>query len=135
MSKLNWGERAYAAFLLCAATAIALPAQTLTTLHSLGHNAGPSQLVQATDGNLYGTTYRDGVNGNYGTIFRITLSGKLKTLHSFDGTDGAESYGLIQATNGKLYGTTYRGGANGFGTVFRLSVGLGPNYVPIRATN
>ena len=34
MGKVNWWKRAYAIFLLCAATAIALPAQTFTTLFS-----------------------------------------------------------------------------------------------------
>jgi len=33
---------------------------------------------------------------------------------------------VVQATNGNLYGTTYAGGANTIGTVFSLSVGLGP---------
>jgi uncharacterized repeat protein (TIGR03803 family) len=34
--------------------------------------------------------------------------------------------GVIQATNGDFYGTTYGGGAHDRGTVFSLSVGLGP---------
>ena len=42
MGKLNWGKRAYAVFFLCAATAIALPAQTLTTLHSFDGTDGAS---------------------------------------------------------------------------------------------
>ena len=33
-------------------------------------------------------TEGDGANGD-GTVFRITPSGKLTTLHSFDGKDGA----------------------------------------------
>jgi uncharacterized repeat protein (TIGR03803 family) len=45
----------------------------------------------------------------------------------FDGTDGENSgAGLVQATNGNFYGTTEDGGVNGDGTVFSLSVGLGP---------
>jgi len=105
----------------------------LTRLYSLCSHSGCSdgtgtyaRLVQATDGNLYGTTVDGGANG-YGTVFKITAGGKLTTLHSFDGTEGANPFaGLIQATNGDFYGTTYAGGANGYGTVFSLSVGLGP---------
>jgi len=86
-------------------------------------------LVQGTDGNLYGTTYRGGDYGN-GAIFNITLSGTLTRLYSFPGPDGANPYaGLVQGTDGNFYGTTYDG-ANGCtygcGTVFSLSVGLGP---------
>jgi uncharacterized repeat protein (TIGR03803 family) len=66
-------------------------------------------LVQATNGDLYGTTADGGAKGGggYGTIFKITPSGRLTTVHRFDGTDGASPLaGLIQATNGDLYGTT-----------------------------
>jgi len=104
---------------------------TLTSLHSLDGTDGQDPiagLIQATDGNLYGTTEEGGAHG-FGTIFKISPSGTLTTLHSFAGypTDGANPYGaLVQDTNGKLYGTTASGGANDFGTVFSLSVGLGP---------
>jgi len=71
-----------------------------------------------------------GVTGK-GTVFKITPSGMLTTLYSFclrvgcpDGSDPAQ--GLVQDTNGYFYGTTGGGGANNFGTVFSLSVGLGP---------
>jgi uncharacterized repeat protein (TIGR03803 family) len=109
------------------------PTGTLTTLHSFngpdgsGASAG---LIQATDGNFYGTTTGVGYN-NLGTVFQITPSGALTTLHSFDGADGELSYGaLIQGTNGEFYGTTEFGASSacseGCGTIFRLSVGLGP---------
>ena len=55
-------------------------------------------LVQATDGNFYGTT-RIGGPQNDGTIFQITPSGRLTTLHSFDETDGAQLLG--RATTGR----------------------------------
>ena len=123
MGKLNWGKSAVF-FLLCATTAIALPAQTLTTLHSFDSTDGAypwAALVQATDGNLYGTTQEGGANG-YGTVFKITPSGTLTTLHSFDIMDGASPQaGLVQATDGNLYGTTLGGGANGVGTVFKIT--------------
>ena len=60
-----------------------------------------------------------------GTLFKITPSGTLTTLHSFYVTDGAVPYGtLVQDTNGELYGTTQTGGE--FGSIFSLSVGLKP---------
>lgn len=79
-------------------------------------------LVLATDGNFYGVTAGGGVN-RWGTVFKITPTGKLTTLHSFNSTDGwvAQGSGLIQADNGNFYGTTFYGGAYGQGTVFEIS--------------
>jgi len=50
------------------------------------------------------------------------------TLHNLGGGSGKEPCGgLAQATNGTFYGTTsYGNGARNDGTVFSLSVGLGP---------
>jgi uncharacterized repeat protein (TIGR03803 family) len=110
------------------------PSGTVTTLYSFcaqtnctDGNGPLAGLVQATNGDFYGTTAGGGAN-NYGTVFKITSSGALTTLHSFDGTDGGfPEAGLVQSTDGKFYGTTSGGGgASGYGSVFRLSVGLGP---------
>ena len=108
----------------------------LTTLHSFsGGTDGDTPvctLVQATDGNFYGTAAYDGKYPNFGTVFKITPSGKLTTLHNFDSKDGSYPYGgLIQATSGKFYGATFAGGSSsacefGCGTVFSMSVRLGP---------
>jgi len=108
------------------------PSGTLTSLHSFDGTDGREPfggLVQATDGNFYGTTYGTyaGAANDEGTVFKITPSGKLTTLKSFDGTDGANPYGgLVQDTDGNFYGTTFSGGTNDLGTVFSLSVGLAP---------
>jgi len=85
-------------------------------------------LVQATDGNYYGTTYAGGGASDAGTIFQITTGGALTTLYSFcsqsNCSDGANPLaGLIQALDGNFYGTTSAGGTNGAGTVFELSLG------------
>ncbi|HEY4902636.1 MAG TPA: choice-of-anchor tandem repeat GloVer-containing protein [Candidatus Sulfotelmatobacter sp.] len=90
-------------------------------------------LIQATDGNFYGTTASGG-SGAAGTVFQISPAGTFTTLHSFDETDGQIPNGLVQATNGSLYGTSVYGGTSGDGTAFRLSVGLDP-FVAIRPTS
>ena len=132
LSKLNWGTRACAVLVLCATTAIALPAQTLTTLYTFCSQTGcpdgdgpHAGLVQATNGDLYGTTWGGGVNGQ-GTVFKITQGGTLTTLYSFcsqtNCTDGdGPIAGLVQAANGDFFGTTSSGGANGGGTVFKIT--------------
>ena len=106
------------------------PSGTLTTLHSFNgtDSSGESAagLVQGADGNFYGITKTGGANG-YGTVFKITPTGALTMLHSFDETDGQDAGpGLVQDTNGNFYGTTALGGASDYGTVFSLAVGLGP---------
>ncbi len=93
--------------------------------------SGPNALIQATDGNFYGTTYSGGTGDGFGTVFRLTPAGNLTTLYSFTGNpdtnDGANPYSrLLQASDGNLYGTTYRGGGEmDNGTVFRISTGGG----------
>ena len=103
----------------------------LRTLHSFGSAGDGAQpyagLVQAKDGNFYGTTYGGGAHG-HGTIFEITAGGKLTTLYSFcsqkNCTDGAYPYaGVIQATDRNFYGTTSQGGASNWGTVFSVTSG------------
>lgn len=86
------------------------PGGTLTSLHSFNEDEGDepaAALIQANDGNLYGTTSAGGTGG-YGTVFKITPGGTLTTLYSFTfGADGGNPYeGLIQATDGNFYRTT-----------------------------
>ena len=103
-------------------------AQTFTTLHSFDYTDGAytgAALVQATNGNLYGTTGSGGANGD-GTVFKITPSGTLTTLYNFCSqkgcTDsGPNAAGLVQATNGNFYGATLSGGATNSGTVFKIT--------------
>ena len=71
-------------------------------------------LVQSSDGNFYGTTYTGGVV-DFGTVFRITPTGTLNTLHSFCTAQGCSDgigpmAGLVQGPNGLLYGTASLGG-------------------------
>jgi len=113
---------AYAAFALCATTWISLSAQTLTTLYSSDNPAGSwplAALVQATNGEFYGTTSAGGANptgAGYGpgTTFKITTSGVITTLYNFCPlsrcADGFGPYGgLVEAANGDFYGTVMLG--------------------------
>lgn len=85
-------------------------------------------LIQATDGNLYGTTSNGGTGceGRCGTVYKITPAGKLTVVYNFQGTDGTNPAGLFQDTSGTFFGLTSAGGATNQGTVFSLSVGLKP---------
>jgi uncharacterized repeat protein (TIGR03803 family) len=116
--------------LFCAATAIAVPAQVVTTLTGLPYFAQPSApLIQGTDGNLYGITglINDGCfgSGTCGQFFQMTPQGVLTTLYTFCSqtgcVDGSQPSALLQAADGTFYGTTASGGAYNGGTVFRIS--------------
>jgi uncharacterized repeat protein (TIGR03803 family) len=57
-----------------------------------------------------------------GTVFKIDATGRLTTLHHFNGTDGATSTAaLIQASDGNFYGATFDGGASGLGNLFQIT--------------
>ena len=128
------------------------PSGNFTTLYSFcnfGNGSCPdgsspsSGVIQATDGNLYGTATLGG-NVNLGlcfgtgcgTAFQINGDNQLTNLYTFCAqascTDGAFPEALMQATNGSLYGLTGKGGSpgcvvgGGCGTVWKISVGLGP---------
>ncbi len=107
-----------------------------TVLHAFAGSGGDGAypdagLIQASDGNLYGTTQQGGASGN-GTVFKINPStGACTIVYSFaGGSDGASPYGgLIQAKDGNLYGTTGAGGPAGAGTVFKIVPSSGAESV------
>jgi uncharacterized repeat protein (TIGR03803 family) len=110
----------------------------LTTLYTFcqqpacADGNGPAgALLQASDGNFYGTTTDGGTGASYGgTVFRLTPAGALTTLQSFcvqtgcpDG--GNSAAGLVQASDGYLYGTNdctiFRVGIDGsFATLYNF---------------
>ncbi len=110
------------------------PAGNFVTLYDFcslsvcADGAGPlAGLIQASDGNFYGTTNTGGANVYGGTVFKITPAGALTTLFSFcdPPVNCSSGYhpeaGLVQGSDGNLYGVTYLGGANGGGTVYRIT--------------
>ncbi len=76
-----------------------------------------SGLVENTDGNLYGTTSRGGLQ-DLGTIFKITPAGQFSTVFEFASLPvDFNPYGtLIRDGEGNLYGTSRRPD----GGIFRL---------------
>ena len=103
---------------------------TLTSLYSFAYDDGAypgAGLVQATDGNLYGTTAEGGLGGQ-GTVFRITTNGVLTTVVWFNGANGANPQSpVVQVRDGSFCGTTEYGGtgyngaaSTGDGLIFRL---------------
>lgn len=129
MKKLSRLEAICAVVAFCAATTIASPAQTLKTLarfEGISTSTPEGPLVQAGNGNFYGTAPQTGTSG-LGSVFEITPRGTLITLYSFcpqgrNCTDGDfPAAGLVQASNGNFYGTTSFGGANDGGTIFEIT--------------
>jgi uncharacterized repeat protein (TIGR03803 family) len=109
--------------------------ETLYSFTGGSDGATPSAaLIEASDGNLYGTTQKAGPNDT-GTIFMIPVGGGvLQTLHQFGPSNRtyfvAPENALIQATDGNLYGAKFIGGTNDLGFVFRLGLG-GSSYAII----
>jgi uncharacterized repeat protein (TIGR03803 family) len=85
-----------------------------------------SGLIEGKDGDFYGVTEGGGTANppyGYGTIYKISRSGKFTLLYSFQGPpdDGREPFGeLVRDKAGNLYGTTIQGGKSDDGTVFKL---------------
>lgn len=107
------------------------PSGTETVLHSFGGTVGGvadgatpyGDLLQASDGNLYGMTSAGGANGT-GVVFEINFSTHAYSLlYSFGAQthDGANPYGSLIEVNGTFYGMTAGGGANSLGTVFAFN--------------
>ncbi len=84
--------------------------------------ANPNGLMQASDGNFYGTTQYGGIN-SAGTAFRFSPAGALQTMFQFGGTDAGYTpqAALVQGADGGLYGTTASGGTIGGGIIFKIT--------------
>jgi uncharacterized repeat protein (TIGR03803 family) len=114
--------------LAVAAATTAATAQIYTDMFNFdgihgNYPTGTGVLAQGRDGNLYGTTYLGGAN-EYGEVFKITPSGMLTVLYSFnyESLQGTNPFsGLTLGWNGSFYGTTENGGTNDCGTIFKVA--------------
>jgi uncharacterized repeat protein (TIGR03803 family) len=135
---------------LIVSMAIAVPSARATTysesvLYSFCSQGGTNctdgslpfaRLIQAHDGNFYGTTGAGGANAfinrvsnGDGVVFRLSPSGQETVLHNFCSqngsscTDGAVPTVLTEGPDGNFYSTTELGGAHGKGTIFKITPG------------
>ncbi len=104
-------------------------ATTVTTRKDFSTADGSQPLgdvIQASNGLLYGTTSTNGSAGK-GTIFSYnTTSNTFTTLYHFNGLEGATPGGdLLQASNGKLYGTFKEEGLGSTGGIFSWTISPG----------
>jgi uncharacterized repeat protein (TIGR03803 family) len=115
---------AIGALLLFASTSYGQPTyEVLSTFDPANHGSfSPyDELIQASDGDFYGTTLGGGASGN-GTIFKMDGARRITTIHSFTGSDGASPRaGLVQGRDGQFYGATFEGGAFHVGTIFKMT--------------
>jgi uncharacterized repeat protein (TIGR03803 family) len=128
----------YPACLAVAARCVLLSALTACGYHHHGYyppsppppssndGSNPTDLIQGSDGNFYGTTANGGRYGQ-GTFFKVTPAGAETALYSFVGGtgDGSNPEGVIQGSDGNFYGATSGGGTGpcqfGCGTAFRIT--------------
>ena len=91
-----------------------------------------SGLIQASDGNFYGTNL-----AGHGFLYQLTPNGTVTALYAFcqsggNCTDGSYPYGeLLQGNDGNFYGANQDGGSNGDGTVFKFA---GPPVISTTTT-
>jgi len=123
--------------LACAALTLSLAvcaqAQTLTyaAIFDGINGGGPSTVIQAMDGNFYGTTSNGGAS-QLGNVFRVTPTGNITSICDFCSkshcSDGKHPQTApILGSDGNLYGVTVSGGSNlnggsGWGTVYKMTL-------------
>jgi uncharacterized repeat protein (TIGR03803 family) len=88
----------------------------------IGSVVSPNPLREASDGYLYGTTYRGGGDGQ-GSIYRISKEGAYEFLHGFATGKGNPVGALAEGPEGWLYGVTQESGNFEGGHVFRFKLG------------
>lgn len=126
----------------CGTVFVITPAGAPSTVYNFcsqtdcADGAGPDAgLVQAPEGNFYGTVAYGGGAADGGIVFRMTPTGALTTLYSFcsqlNCSDGELPLApLVQGTDRNFYGTTSGGGisnnqppcnTSGCGTIFKIT--------------
>jgi uncharacterized repeat protein (TIGR03803 family) len=108
----------------------------LATFNGTNGAEPAGSLVRDSNADLFGVTYAGGAYGK-GTVYELvkTASGyTIKSLASFNGTDGSNPEGLIADSTGDFFGATQNGGGNNQGTIFELPQG-NANIVTLASFN
>jgi len=114
---------------MCGSSLLRAQSVTETDIYDCGDgpigNHPQTGLIQASDGNLYGTMPNVESQTQFGSVYRVSPNGVVSVAHAFtNGVDGGQPQAsLIEGPDGALYGTTSQGGS-GYqaGTVFRLTL-------------
>jgi uncharacterized repeat protein (TIGR03803 family) len=119
--------------LACAAVSFSLvhaQAQTVTDFANFNgtNGAGSVSLIQATDGNFYGSSGAD----TFGNVFRVTPSGEITAIYKFCSQKGCADgdgpyWSPVLGSDGNLYGVTQTGGSKagskyGSGTFYKMTL-------------
>lgn len=139
MSRLPLSLRAIPVPALAFLIAALLPAHSVaqsateSVLAPLNYNSSAA-VIQAADGNFYGTGYNGFSNG--GSVFQVTPAGVVSYVYSFQGgTDGGVPQSPpVQAPDGTLYGVAKVGGAYGFGVIYNVNPSTGAEVVAYNFT-
>jgi uncharacterized repeat protein (TIGR03803 family) len=76
-------------------------------------------LIEASDGNLYGTT----LGCTAGNVYRYTQHNSFSTIFKLTTNEGHYPYApVMQASDGNLWGTAGGGGAQQCGSIFKISL-------------
>lgn len=94
----------------------------------ISFNSSIPHILQASDGNLWGTNIGDGDSHN-GTIVSLSPHGKTLQNVSFEGTNGSVPDAVVQSSDGTILGLTVWGGSVtqgdvASGVVYTLDAGL-----------
>ncbi len=94
---------------------------------SLNFDESANNMIQASDGNLYGASYNGGT-GASGGLYELT-SANVFSSYSFasdSNMGGSPKAPLVQTTSGIIYGSNSSGNALTGGALFELNIGAAP---------
>ena len=104
-------------------------ATTMVNLDSITGDQPLGNLLQASNGLLYGLTSNGGAN-NSGTLFSYILGDTAVNVLVNLPINASPQGSLMQASDGNLYGLTYGDGINSGGTIFQFNI-AGNTYSPL----